>query len=96
MSWSTGRHLPPDWPRIRERIKQRDGHRCTATLRDGSRCRERTRLEVDHIGDPNDHNDNNLRTLCHWHHAKRTAQQSAAARRPVTQRRPPEAHPGML
>lgn len=98
MPWdgSTRRsQLPPDWATIRNRILDRDGHRCTATRRDGQRCTERTRLEVDHIDNPHDHDEANLRTLCHWHHAQRTALQAQAARTPPTQRRPPEPHPGL-
>jgi 5-methylcytosine-specific restriction endonuclease McrA len=94
MAWtSRGRDLPPGWPAIRAAVLARDGHRCTAIRADGTRCPETTRLEVDHIGDRHDHRPANLRTLCHWHHAYRTAAQSHAARRANTQA---PAHPGMM
>jgi len=95
MAWtSQGRDLPPNWQAIRRRILHRDGHRCTWTQNDGTRCPQTTRLEVDHINDPHNHDPANLRTLCHWHHAKRTAAQSAAAKQ--TNRKPQAAkHPGL-
>lgn len=94
-AWSNSNRraeLPPNWSSIRRRILDRDGHRCTWTEH-GHRCTETTRLEVDHAGDPNDHTDDNLRTLCHPHHSRHTAAQSAAGRTPT--RRPPERHPGL-
>lgn len=93
MAWTTGRDLPANWPAIRNQVKARDGHRCTAIREDGNRCPETTRLEVDHIGDPDDHSPRrNLRTLCHWHHARRTATQSHAARQA---NKAQEQHPGL-
>lgn len=93
MAWARqGRNLPANWQAIRRHILDRDQHRCTATQADGTRCRETTRLEVDHIDDPDNHTPANLRTLCHWHHAHRTAQQSAAAKQA---RRPAPKHPGL-
>ena len=94
MAWTTGRRLPTTWPAIRRRILARDGHQCTWTQADGSRCPETTRLEVDHIDDPHNHDPANLRTLCHWHHARVTAAQFHHAKQ--TNRKPPAAkHPGL-
>ena len=97
MAWTTGRQLPSNWPAIRTQVKARDGHRCTWIQADGSRCPETTRLEVDHIGDPNNHHPDNLRTLCHACHARRTAQQAAAGLRAKLGKRwrAPEPHPGL-
>jgi 5-methylcytosine-specific restriction enzyme A len=52
--------------------------------------------EVDHIGDPRNHDPSNLRGLCSEHHATRTGRQGAAARHALTPRRnrPTERHPG--
>lgn len=88
--------LPPNWyTEIRPAILQRDGHRCTERLRDGSRCTE-PGTDVDHIGDPHNHQHDNLRLLCGWHHNKKSSAQGNAARlRPPPLRRPPEAHPGL-
>lgn len=99
MSWSTSTRraeLPPGWSStIVPRIKARDHDACQWPTHTGV-CGSTDRLEVDHIGDPHDHRDANLRALCHWHHAKRTAEQAAAARGPaVTERRPAERHPGL-
>lgn len=96
MAWSaTGRQLPSNWQAIVRLVKARDGHRCTWTQNDGSRCPETTRLEVDHIGNPHDHSPDNLRTLCHWHHAQRTARQASASKRRAPKMRTPEPHPGL-
>jgi hypothetical protein len=68
-------------------------------MQDGSRCTETTELEVDHIGDPHDHSDENLEVLCSWHHKRKTAGESARARRrkpPERRGRPAEAHPGLI
>jgi hypothetical protein len=90
--------LPPGWQtRIRPPVLERDGHRCTWIEEDGTRCTATDALEVDHIGDPNDHTPGNLRTLCRYHHRKRTALQARSARGEAPpRRRPPEAHPGLI
>lgn len=101
MPWSSSTRradLPSNWDAIRRRILARDSHQCTAMMRDGSRCPTTTGLEVDHIGDRRNHTDANLQTLCAWHHKRKTAGESAAARRrsPRERRaRPTEAHPGL-
>jgi 5-methylcytosine-specific restriction endonuclease McrA len=94
LSWtSQGRDLPTNWRTIRRAILQRDQHRCTWIQTDGTRCPETTRLEVDHIANPNDHRPDNLRTLCHWHHARVTAAQSHRAKQAKT---PTSQHPGLV
>jgi hypothetical protein len=86
---------PIGWKKIRLAILGRDGYRCTwideAT---GLRC-EAQATDVDHIGDNDDHSEANLRSLCGWHHDKRTGAQASAARwsrRPQPTKRP---HPGL-
>lgn len=104
--------LPPGWKtHIRPRILARDGHRCTwvAGVPDGGhplapgadthprRCATRA-TDVDHIGDPDDHDERNLRALCGPHHDGRTALQANRARwsRPQARRqRPKPRHPGL-
>lgn len=101
MAWTSSTRradLPGNWDTVRWRILARDGHRCTAVMRDGARCPATTGLEVDHIGDRRDHSEANLQTLCAWHHKRKTASESAAGRRrsPRERRaRPSEAHPGL-
>lgn len=86
--------LPPDWASaIRPRILARDGYQCTE-LDDGVRCTHRA-TDVDHIGDKHDHTDENLRSLCDWHHKKRSSAQGNAVRRRIPERRRPEPHPGL-
>jgi 5-methylcytosine-specific restriction protein A len=91
---ATPRNLPPNWPTITKHIHARDGHRCTAQRRDGTRCPAPS-TDIDHIGSRDNHTPANLQALCAWHHARKTAQQGNTARRPVTTRRPPEQHPGL-
>lgn len=97
MAWegSTRRsRLPPDWPATRLRILERDSHRCT-WIENGKRCTERA-TDVDHRVPGDDHSDRNLRSLCPWHHRRKSSAEGAAARAPQpTQRRPPEQHPGV-
>lgn len=87
--------LPPDWPAIRARILTRDGHACQWHT-NGYLCLAPAN-EVDHIGDPRDHSDRNLRALCAPHHRRRSAQQGgqAAAARRKPRNRPTEPHPGL-
>jgi hypothetical protein len=107
-SWRTA-PLPKDWPTTRRRILGRDDRHCTwiETLPDGGhplapgaadhphRCALGAN-QVDHIGDPDDHSDANLRALCAWHHGHRTALQGNAAHPPgPTLRRESEPHPGL-
>ncbi|WP_431781715.1 HNH endonuclease [Streptomyces chumphonensis] len=102
MPWSSSNRrvqLPSNWGGTVARIRRRDGGQCVARLYpDGQRCPETQGLEVDHIGDPHDHSDSNLQLLCPWHHKRKTAQESATARRrrPRPRRaRPRESHPGL-
>ena len=102
MAWNTTRKetLPPDWPRLRLAVFERDGHQCTYTRRDtGRRCSETKRLECDHVGDRMKHSMDNLTTLCHWHHLRKSGSQGgkAAALRPRRELKlPTETHPGIV
>ena len=87
--------LPPGWAAIRKRILERDGHRCTIIRSDDTRCPLEA-TDVDHIGGTNDHSDANLRSLCSWHHDKRTMAQASAAKVRRTTKFPSEKHPGLL
>lgn len=102
MPWASSSRradLPANWEAIRRQVLARDGGRCVKSMRDGTRCPTREGLEVDHIGDPQDHDEANLQTLCRWHHRQKTQAESGAARRrrPRERRaRPAESHPGLL
>lgn len=89
---------PVDWPARVQRVLARDGScRWTEDDTEGQACGSTQDLEVDHIGDPADHALTNLRALCHWHHAQRTARQAADARQERPGRdRPRPAHPGLI
>jgi hypothetical protein len=88
---------PVGWKQIRRRILERDGWQCTWTNHTGQRCTEAA-TEVDHLGDPDDHNLDNLATKCHSHHASKTGHQAAAARwsRVRALRARPQRHPGLV
>ncbi|MEU2180096.1 HNH endonuclease [Streptomyces thermolilacinus] len=93
-AWRTSPR-PRGWKALRAAAQERDGHQCT-WIEDGERCTE-PGTDADHIGDPEDHSLENLRTLCTYHHRKRTALQALAARGPMPSRqRPRPAHPGLI
>ena len=91
--------LPPEWkPEIRPRILNRDGHACQWWVgATGAKCGALA-TDVDHIGDPSDHSDGNLRALCGPHHRVRSARQGAQAMhaKKIPRTRPAERHPGLL
>ena len=96
MSWETSNRregLPANWDKLRLEQLERDDFRCVMRLPSGARC-PNDAVEVDHYGKPWEHD--KLRSLCHRHHAKRTAVQAKEARdarRPPDLRRPPEKLP---
>lgn len=90
--------LPKDWPQRRARVLARDSYACRWLISyDGTRC-GRHATDVDHIGDPNNHDDDNLQSLCPGHHRVKSSRQggkAAAVKRP-RRNRPPEPHPGVI
>ena len=89
MAWegSTRRQrLPPAWPTLRRSILKRDPL-CRLSFADICTT---VSTEVDHIKAGDDHTPGNLQGVCAPCHKRKTA-----AERP-RQRRPTEAHPGML
>ena len=99
MAWAnTHKHVPTI---LREACLARDDNQCTATMRDGTRCKETRRLEADHIHgwQPGEQLTlDMLQTLCWWHHNKKTQEEAAAARKrnPVPRNRRRVQHPGLL
>ena len=92
--------LPADWPKIRNKVKKRDGYRCTHINERGERCIEDA-TDVDHIRPGDDHSLDNLRSLCSWHHLKKSGSEGAAARAAVLKRnsmkfKRVEKHPGLM
>lgn len=89
---------PVDWHRRVAKVKARDVS-CRWILDNDQACGSVDHLEVDHIGDPSDHDLTNLRLLCRSHHRARTARQGAAAaaawRAKNPRKRPAEPHPGL-
>jgi 5-methylcytosine-specific restriction protein A len=89
--------LPADWEKIRERTFRRDGYRCTAIRADtGNRCPDRA-TDCDHVDQSRnwDHSDENLTSLCSWHHDRKSSAEGGrakAARYAAKKRR----HPGLL
>lgn len=92
--------LPPDWPQRRQAVFARDGNRCVVIKKDGRRCWDKA-TDCDHIGNREDHSLANLRSLCSWHHQRRSSTQGGTASAIAKQnrpslKRPPEAHPGLI
>lgn len=102
MPWENNRptHVPTS---VRNACLERDGHQCTVTMQDGTRCPETTNLEAAHIGrwQLGEHTTvSDVITKCHWHHNRETMQQAAAARAQGARGRPSafrkrEGHPGL-
>lgn len=64
------RHIPDD---VRDQVYMRDRGRCSFVARDGTRCRSRHGLQVDHIrpfSTGGDHDVDNLRLLCAAHNRR--------------------------
>lgn len=103
MGWETSnrrKDLPPNWNKVRQERFKVDGYRCTARDEYGQRCTFAAE-ECDHIGKRTDHRIEMLRSLCTWHHSKKTAEQGQEAMRKkmnkINQRfRITEKHPGDL
>jgi 5-methylcytosine-specific restriction endonuclease McrA len=81
---------------LRQATLDRDGHQCTHTLPDGTRCPEAA-TQADHVvpvhkGGPSVLP--NMASLCLPHHKVKIAAEAAGAR--PTARRPVEPHPGLI
>lgn len=91
--------LPLDWAQRRAQVLERDGHRCTVMLSDGTRC-PAVASAVDHIvnvrTDGGTHDLDNLRAICTWHHRHKTSAEGNKARTRVSQQYPKERHPGII
>ena len=76
---------------------ERCGGRCEVLKKDGSRCRDKA-TDVDHIIAGDSHSMSNLRGICQWHHARKSAMEGVAARRELNKilYREPETHPGII
>ena len=93
--WHTSEHrseLPPNWSAIRRAVLERDKHRCRWMTKDGP-CRAPA-TDVDHIRRGEDHALGNLRGLCGYHHAWKTARESAAERARARAKLLSPDHPG--
>ena len=92
MAWEGKRRasLPPDWRKIRARILRRDP---LCRLAYDDICEGRS-VEVDHIGEADDHRLHMLRGVCTPCHKRRTQQQAQEAR--PSRARLQEPHPGRL
>lgn len=86
--------LPANWPAIRAAVLTRDGHQCTWTD-NGERCTE-AGTDVDHIRGRHNHQLQNLRALCSWHHNRKSSAEGRAAQTYISTKRPKKPHPGLL
>lgn len=88
MAWtldpSSGELLPSNWAVIRSGVWRRDSGLCQKIRYDtGLPCYEAGEA-VDHIvprSQGGDHGQSNLQVLCHFHHAQKTATESAEGKR---------------
>lgn len=88
--------LPEDWSTRRVRVLRRDSYRCQARDSLGVPCGALAN-QVDHVHPGDDHDEDNLQSLCRWHHARKSSAEGHAARRPrPRQQREPERHPGAI
>jgi 5-methylcytosine-specific restriction protein A len=92
--------LPENWPKLRNHILKRDGKRCTHLDDRGNRCPEPA-TDVDHIIAGDNHDESNLRSLCRYHHLKKSGREGgsalAAVKRKNSQKfKRVEQHPGLL
>lgn len=97
---SRRQELPRDWEHRRRRVLARDNRRCTHRDQYGRRCDEPA-TDVDHIVPGGNHAESNLRSLCSWHHGKKSGNEGGAARAANWRRndkkfRRTESHPGLL
>lgn len=91
--------LPANWVSLRKQRFKFDGHQCTAIV-NGVRCPEPAE-ECDHHVRGDDHRLENLRSMCSWHHAKKSSAEGAQARAAKWRKnnskfRRSEAHPGLV
>lgn len=90
--------LPANWPRLRAKRLEIDGHRCTWRLKSGARC-PRKATEVDHkVAMSDDHRIQALQSLCADHHQRKTVSDARKGKdaKKALKRRAPEEHPGRL
>jgi hypothetical protein len=100
MAWATSdrkSRLPSNWPILRQAVLERCGGRCEVLKKDGKRCRDKA-TEVDHVIAGDDHSLANLRGICAWHHARKSAREGVDAKRALNSIlfRAPETHPGLI
>jgi 5-methylcytosine-specific restriction endonuclease McrA len=89
--WATSTRkarLPPNWPKLRHYILDRDSHICHV-------CRRAGADQVDHVIAGDNHHEANLAAIHGWPcHAQKSSSEGASAR--PKRRRAPERHPGLL
>lgn len=99
--WESSRRrstLPSNWSAIRQRALTRDKRQCQIR----SAICIGTATDVDHIGSPDDHRLEMLRSACGPCHGQRSGQQGGTASghvrraRTAARKRPTEAHPGLV
>ena len=100
MAWATSNRkerLPANWSKLRHQVMARCGGRCEVLKKDGSRCRD-SATDVDHVVPGDDSSLANLRGICQWHHARKSALEGVAAKRELNSilYRKPETHPGII
>lgn len=87
--------LPRGWYKTRLRILKRDGYRCTWVRQDstGGRCPEKAN-QVDHVNPLGGEGDDNLTSLCAYHHKIKSSSEGGRAVH-KSQGKQMKKHPGM-
>lgn len=91
--------LPKGWERTRRRVLRRDRWSCRWEVATGGPCSEPAN-QVDHIVPTSmggGEGDDNLQSLCEWHHNQKTGREASAfAHAKPPRARPQEQHPGLI
>ena len=99
MAWATSdraSRLPPDWPKIKARVKARAAGRCQAATH-APHC-DGIGAEADHITPGDDHNLANLQWLSAPCHKAKTRSETIARNKSIAalRKRPAPPHPGSV
>ena len=93
MTWSNNKspraaRLPSNWQRLRTDVLRRDGYRCQALDALGWDLCDAPATHVDHVVPGDNHDPDNLQSMCAPCHHRKTSAEGLAARRAKRTRSP--------